>query len=424
MGRFLHAVIVIILLLLSGALGAQELTSLDDIKAYALENSLAYKQAARDAAKAANDVDGILELEETSFFAAADYSDTADEISSSAGAVVPLIDQLSLNGTWYDDNRTSVGVSFSPLVHSDDRDQQDINLRKALALAEETAVTAENSALSAALYWMAVSRQLRVQEEAVSVRSVIYQDEKVRYEAGEVTLDDVRDALVSWTESRTTLSSLQTQLRQKESDLMKALNVNPAEVSIPLLDRTELGKELNLLKLSIIPEETDAAGSCSVLSAYLALESVQQSLADTWLFDPTLSLTAGALREGGDITWEAGLQFGFSLQDWQKVDREELLTDLALSREEAFQAEQAADLALQQALIALDNTARNREVAELELEQATDLYEEALYLNEIGEYSEAERDDAELALRLAETGLFSSLADEYLAWREILLYLP
>ena len=361
MGRSLHSLIIVILLL-SGALGAQNFTSLDDIKTYALENSPAYKQAAWDAVKAANDVDDLLELEETSFSATADYSDTAEEISSSAGAVVPLVDQLSLNGTWYNDNRTRVGVSFSPLAHSDDRDQQDINLQKALALVKETAVTAENSALSAALYWMAVSRQLQVQEEAVSVRSVIYQDEKIRYEAGEVTLDDVRDALVSWTESRTTLSSLQTQLRQKESDLMQALNVNPSEVSISLLDRSELEEDLNLLKLSIIPDETDTAGRYSVQSAYLTLDSVRESLADTWLFDPTLSLTAGAVLEGEGTIWEAGLQFGFSLQDWQKDDREELLTDLALSREEAFLAEQAADLALQQALLALDNTARNREV--------------------------------------------------------------
>ena len=63
-------------------------------------------------------------------------------------------------------------------------------------------------------------------------------------------------------------------------------------------------------------------------------------------------------------------------------------------------------------------------MAELEKEQATDLYEEAQFLFELGEYSQAERDDAALFLESAEISLFSALADEYMAWREILLYLP
>lgn len=416
--------ILLISLLLSGTLGAQEFTSLDDIKEYARENSLAYKKAAWDAVKAGNDVDGTLELEETSFSASANYPDTEDEFSSSVGAVIPLVDQLSLNGSWYDDNSRRVGLAFSPLSHSDDRDQQSIALQKALALAAETAVTAENSALSAALNWMAASEQLQIQEEAAAVQAVIYQDEKVRYEAGEVTLDDVRDALVSWTESRTALSAQQAQLRQKESALMTALNVNPSDVILNILDRMELEEALNLLKLSMIKEEADASGSYSVLSAYLEMKSVEENLADTWIFDPTLTLTASAIFGEADTSWEAGLQFGFSLQNLQRDEREELKMDLAISREEAFQADQAAVLALQQGLITLENTAQNREISELELEQALDLYEEALFLYERGEYSEAERDDAEISWRSAENGLFSTLVDEYLAWRDILLYLP
>ena len=424
MRTIFFAVLFVILILLSGALTAQSFSSLDDIKAYALENSLDYKKAAWAALSARNDVDGILELEETSFSSEADYDSSSEEWSASSGIDLPLVDQLSLNGTYYSDNSSELGLSFSPLTHSDSRVQQAITLQKALAYAGETAITAETEALSAALYWMVKAEEIRNQEEAVSVAELLYRDEKVRYDEGESTLDDVREYLMDWTEARTVLSDLQKELREKESDLMTALNVNPAEVNIAFLGNDVLEEELNKLKLSVVPEKAVSAGTYSVLSSYLDMKSVEESLDDIWLFNPSLVLEADVVREDNDTTWEASVEFSFSLQDWQKDDRIEMQTDLEISRQEAYQAEQAGMLDLQQARIALESSAQNRELARIEEEQAAELYEEALYLYDLGEYSQAERDDAALTLKSAETSLFSALADEYLAWREMLLYLP
>jgi outer membrane protein TolC len=424
MKTLMQVLLLLILILLSSPLASQELSSLEDIRSYALENSLDYKKAQWEAVKAGHNLEGLFTMDETSFSASSGYDDSLEKWSASAGVEVPLVDQLSVNSTVYEDNSGSVGLTFTPLSHSDDRVQNDISWQKAAALADEMAVTVENSALSAALGWMNITAQLAVQEESVLVSETIYRDEKIRYEAGESTLDDVRDALVDWTEARTTLTGLQTQLRAKESDLITALNVNPETVELSLLSSEDLAAELEALKSSISPEDADPVLSHAVFSSYLDMRSVEEELDDTRLFDPELNLSSDLYFGDDNKSWEASVTLSFSLQDWQSEERQELQTDLEISRQAASLAEQESRLLLQQARIALENTAQNREVAELEKEQVSDLYEEAQFLFELGEYSQAERDDAALSLESAEISLFSALADEYLAWREILLYLP
>lgn len=59
----------------------------------------------------------------------------------------------------------------------------------------------------------------------------------------------------------------------------------------------------------------------------------------------------------------------------------------------------------------------------MELEQSEELYDEARFLQRLGEYSEAEVDDARLLFEQAKVNNFSMLADEYIAWRSLLPYL-
>jgi len=427
--------LLLLMLFLAPELGAQNLGSLEDIAGYALENNLEYRKALWEAVKAEDDVEGILKLDETSFFANGAWTDDQDgdrgDWNGTAGMEIPLIDQLSLKGSVNRDLSGSAGLTFSPLFHSDTRQQTGINWHNAVAYAEETGIRTENTALSSALNWMTAKKQLLLQERVIEVKETIYRDEKVRYGAGESTLDDVRDALLDWTEARTGLSDQQALLRQGESELLKALSGNLDTASISLIGTGDLETALEQLKDLVSPEAADPAGIYAVTAARLSSESTSEELKNTWLFSPDLSLEGAVnlpdvtdLSSQGSPSWEASLQLSFSLQDWQKEDREELKTDLSLSQEEAARAVMESRLSLQQTLITLDTTRQNREIAELELEQARDLLEEAEFLHRLGEYSEAERDDAQLTLNQSEVNLFSALAEEYIAWREVLVYLP
>ena len=424
MKRLLYSLIPAVLIFLPNAIGAQELFSLEDIRNLALNNSLEYKKAQLEAELAAGNVDSLVDLENTLFSAGQNYNSESEQWTSSASVELPLLDQLSLNGTLKNDNTLQGGVQFSPLSHNDDRKQQKIALQKARALVRETALNVENTALSCALNWMVQTRLLKNQDEIVSVKESIYSDQKVRYQAGEASLDDMREVLLDWTDVRSSLGSLQSQVRQAESELIETFGVSPDSLELPLLKRESLENELNLIKLSLVPEKAESAGAYEILSSLLDVQSSQIELADTWLFDPDLSMNTAVELNDGETGWEVSLSFSFSPSDWHSSQRKDLQSELELLEQEARQTALQEHLSLQQALTALDTTARGTEMARIEREQAKELYEEARFLYELGDYSQAEMDDAYLAYDASEISLFRALADEYLAWRDLLVYMP
>jgi Outer membrane efflux protein len=416
---------------------AQNLSSLDNIRDYALENSTDYKRALLDVLVARNNLDGVIQLDETSFSFSGDYaqstassdgSGNVDDWSATAGINLPLIDQFAVSASISDDYSGQLGLSFSPLFHSDDREQLNIDYDKALLYAEEVAVKTENEALSAALNWMTARQRVDLQQEIVAVKEAVYADEKVRYQAGESTLDDVRDDLMDWTEARTELSTRQTLLQARESILLQKLSADLNTATIEVLSYDLISSELEDLKKNINPEEADSSGVYSVTSAYKTVESSEERLSDTWVFDPSLNLTGKVnLPDVTDLetegpSWEAGIELSFSLDDFQFDDRSINSQELQQSRLEAVQADMESRLTLQQAVTSLDNTEQNRVLAELEEEQSADLYDESKFLNRMGEYSEAELEDARLDYEQSLLNTFSMQVEEYLAWRDLLLY--
>ena len=424
--------VLLVFLLFSGPLfrgWARNLDSLEDISSYALENSIEYQRALLDVLSARNDLDGVVKLDETSFNFSSDYSgEDSAGLSARAGVNLPLIDQLALSATVSDDYSGELGVTFSPLYHSTDRIKSDIKYDTALLYAEELAVEIQNSALSAALGWMSARRQADIQAQVVAVKEDVYNDEKIRYEAGEATLDELRDTLVDWTEARTSLSSQQKNLRSAESALLQILSADLDTASISMISYETLAAALDSLKGHIEPEGADSSGVYSVAAARKSLESSEADLADTWIFDPDVNFT-GTLNipdvtgdSGDSPVWQAGVELTFSLEDFRKEDKRLSEKEVAQSRLEVTQAEMESRLTLQQVLIALENAEQNRTLAGIEESQAQDLYEEYRYLMTLGDYSEAEVEDARLSWEQTKINSFSMLAEEYLAWRELLLY--
>ncbi len=424
MKNLVFSLILILQICLPEILEAREINSLEDLRYLALENSLEYKKALLEVELAAGSIESPVNLDDTTFAADRTYNGESEEWNSSVTMDLPLLDQLSLNTTLTDDHSIQGGFQFTPLNHSDDRKQLKIALQKARAFARETAVSVENIALSTGLNWMIQTRLLKNQDELVSVKESIYSDEKIRYQAGESSLDDVREALLDWTEARSSLGELQNQVREAESELITAFGVAPEDIVIPLLERTSLEMELDRIQETLLPERTEFSSRYEILSAQLEVQSGKAELTDTWLFDPDLTMNTMVDLNDQELEWEVSLSFSFSPSDWQASRRRDLRAELDLLEQEAQQIAMQNRLSLQQALTALENAARGSEMARIERDQAEELNVEAEFLYDLGEYSEAEREDALVSYQAAEISLFSALSEEYLAWRELLLYMP
>jgi hypothetical protein len=318
--------------------GAQTFNSLEDICNYALENSSEYKKTILDVIVARNNLEGVLKLNETTFTFSGDSSgsdnlsdsgDGADWVSSAA-VELPLFDQLSMNASMDDDFNGSLGLNFTPLFHSDDRGQFNIKYEKALLLAEETAVQTENDALRAVLNWMSSQQQLAIQKEIVVLKEIIYRDQKIRYEAGESTFDALREDLLDWTEARSELSNQQTTLQASESLVLQKLGANLNLDAMEFFSGDIISAELEDMKEHIIPELSDSSQVYSVESSYLTVESNQQKLSDTRIFDPDLNLSVirnlpdlSDSQSSSSLHWQAGIELDFSLNDWQSDDPSE-----------------------------------------------------------------------------------------------------
>jgi len=408
------------------------LDSLDAVSALAMERNLDYRAAQLDVRKARADLTGPLRLRRSVLLFSADYGTGASAESgsptwgTSAALTIPLLDQVSFGVSVDQDLSGRFSVSLAPLAHSDSDAQLLIAYRRALARAEAAALSADTEARKAALVWMQAARRLETQETLVEVKRTAYEDEKVRYEEGDATLDEVREALLAWSEARSLLSSLRQKERDAEGALYTAINADPAEAEIVSLGLDDLERELARLSASVdpergLPEGPGPAGTEAVVSALLDVQSAEKALAAVWPFDPDLSVGASLSLEGkSDPVLSASISLNLSPEDWRAVERGELREELLLAEEAAAQARRASRLSCAQALLAREAAAENTEIRRIELEEARELLAEGEYLYPLGEVSWVEYQELVLSVRGAEDELFAALADEYAALLSLL----
>ncbi len=400
------------------------LKTIAGVSEYAVNSNLDIKEAGLAVLKARNSLSGIFKVEESSISLSTGFSESEySELETGISAELPLIDQLGFSFSVDDQLNSSIRVSINPLYHSSERKLSDLSLRKA-ELALNKAVT--ETVINAAAAYMSWSKAIGDKENAESrlaLMKQIYEDERVRYNEGEATLDDVREALLDWSESRTSMNTASQALNTSENELYSILNTTPEAVSIEPADRQSIESELTRIKEVRKLGDYSADFSYEVLSADIDRQTAEAELKEVWLFSPELSASGGAdFSQQDAATVSASVSIGLSSDSWNAEERSELKKQLELSSEYKNSAEASAQLSLLQLTGTIETAAINTEISAIELEQAGELKAEAEFLFEQGEYSNTELDDAVLAEKEAEAAYFGALADELGSWMELSLY--
>jgi len=423
---FIFLFIIILFPFAPGIAEAEVLSSLEEIAAYASANNLTVRASLLQAAKAEDDIISALKLKFSEVTGDFQYSDTQDNSgwTNTGKITLPILDQISISGQIDTNMNYQFGISLNPLAHSDTDEQAVISYQSALLKVENERLSAEQSAVQSALSWMTALKDLEIQEESTALKKTLYDDEKIRYERGEVTLDDVQTALLEWSEARSQVSGKQEALRQAETALYSALGMGTEVISIEPLTTGDLRKALLKIQEQVSPDTADPVSAYSVQSSYLQIESSQVKLKNTWIFDPGLSANANlGFDTNNQMVLSAGVSVSFSPDNINASDRDEMKQDLALSRVQTEQSVRESSLALQQAVDSLSSSRLNRKVAEIELEQAEALVSEAEFLRNTGDFSDLELEETYLTLRKAENSLFQAYAEEYKAWLAIKAFL-
>lgn len=399
-------------------------STLEELAALAAANNLDLKESLWELEKARSALPGTWGFTSSTLTLKGEAAGAGENFtpSVSAGLTVPVTDQVRLTGTIEADRSGEAGISLFPLAHSDETTQARLSLTLQEQKAVEKKIEAENTALGAVLTWMSSRESLEIQESLTVLREQEYRDARVRYEAGEVVLDEIRRLLQVWSEAQSLLVSRQVQEQADLAALRDALGRE--DISLPSLSTADLEAEILRLQGTLTPGEAAAEASGAVRESFITRESLAAALKNTWAFSPTLQADLEMGWDGGgEPALGLSVSFNFSLEDFQGDRREELKGDLALEEARAEQTLRQEEQMLQQVLLSLDTARLNREVAQLAREEAGQLAEESELLYSLGEYSALEREEALLDRRVAELTYFQALTDQYMAWLNLRVYL-
>ena len=404
------------------AVSAETVNTIEQVEQLALLNSLEYKEAVLNLLNAENDLEGYIQLESSSIALSGTYS--SGGVGWQTSLQLPVVEQLGISASFNQNLEASVGLFLNPLSHSTTVKESRLNYQLAAAKAESAAVSVADTAVSKYLSWAAASEDYRIMKDAADINKTLYDDEKVRYEMGEATLDDVREAFTAWSESRTDLNSSLSSLQAAETSLYAALNIDPESVELGAPDSTVIAELTEKLKNDIAIDNLSIIGNIDVYSAEIEVENLQTRLSATWLFDPDFSISGSMSFSVDEPQPElsATASISFSPDDWNSADINELEKEIEIYRQKTDQIINDEELKLSQAITAAEIGAINFELAGVELTQAEELLDEAEFLNKQGEYSEAELEETKLQYRKSELNLFKAAADYYTCLRTLSTY--
>jgi len=431
-----HVIIIfaILLLISSGASCETILSSLEDIAFYAAEHNPDYKTSQVNIMRADDNRIGLFLFNNSSLSVNTDIHDNLQGSESglpgykdpgySAALTLPVIEQLSLSAAINNDLNGQLGINLKPLAHSSVQKELELKYNSSVISAEGTFISVKIGAVGAALKWMSAKRDLSAADRESELSEIRYKDNKVRYDLGEMTLDELTNSLITWSEARVLFSSKEQQYNASENLLYSTLGGGSGEVVVKMMELETLKDALARLKQSLDPDNSNQMKQSLYRLTVLNSQIAGVNLDNTWNFEPGLSASAGLVVDStGNLSVEAGILFSISPSDFQKKKRTIAKKEYQISLLEAEQSLNLAQLNLEQTKDSIKSTAINSDISQLKMEQAEVLLSEADLLYKNGEYSELDLNESQLTLDKAKNSLFLSLINEYLSWLELEKYM-
>jgi len=391
------------------------LSSLEEIGRFGADRSIQVLQGELTLRQARLEKVSHLKLKDSSLSGTVQFDFNNSDPQWEAGLALPVLDQVSLSGSIDGNLNSSFAISLSPLAHSSMRELSDQKIRSSAVFLEKARIDGEFMALTLALEWMTAARTYEALKRKTELAEISYKDASERYDRGDVTFDDLQEALLHWSEERKNLSEAEQNLRLRERGLFAFRGDGRKQITIHMLAIDDLKKSLALLKDEQRELSPAAGKNRDLLLGFIERESFATALKHTWSFEPSLTVVAAlAFDCSGSMTGSAAVTFSLSPSDFQIRHRAIIKDQYELTAAEVQSLRLEMDLLLRQAEEARVSTMINREIAELELEQTESLMAEAEFLYERGDFSELERDEAVLVVEEAQNGLFGALSNEYL----------
>ncbi len=396
--------------------GQTQLNNLDSIVTYALENNLEYKRAKINLEKTMDNVTSVIKLENSKISTGLNY-DNKNELGITSSVTIPVIDQLAITGSLNNELKGTFGLNISPLNFTSTSKISGIENAVAQLNYISSTSSVEIKTTEAALKWMAGVKTLDLLESQANRLEIIYQDDKDRYNAGDITPDELQASLTTWSEARKKVLNQRQTLYTLENSLYSQLGGTREEVSIKEVSLEELGEKINFLlenleDYTVLPKET-----VTYKIASYTTEKSEITANYTWSYKPDISgnIKVAFSPEGVNMDdFSASINFSFSPGDIKNSERNRALREAEIAREEEALKLVEIEKKIEQYKYLIEISQIESQILENDLEEAKLLYKEAEILYNAGDYSELELLEKELFVKQSQINLFNSYITEYL----------
>ncbi len=357
--------------------------------------------------------------------------------NSAFSANIALLPQLSVNGSFsaayassdiagFDPASAqvagSVGLAFTPLADTTAGPQNVLEVEQTRMQLETTSQAASYAAISGLLNALMAQLQTdldeleaAVAEKALRATEALYQREQVSRQAYLAAKNSLRarehDLLLSRLTAEKALESL-----------AHIVGMTVDQFRLPALEELGLGNVADqaVSFLNSANAERLAERTAAVRFASISVQDAEIDLSAARVFSPSLSITASTTLP--DLNYSVGVQFSFSVSDFDSTARDSARKSLSQARTAYQNTLSLARFDARGAVLELQIALAELKVAEEALAESRLALAETLYFVEQGEATELALAQSELAVRSAEYAQANVETIVARRWFEIAFY--
>ncbi len=381
-----YIIFAALLILSLSSLSASISENIENFVLYAINNNTDYLSAFSQMENAKDDLKNDPLYYDSSMSLSSNISSDFSSVDSttSLSIDIPILEQLSLNGTINSDLDGNIGFVYSPLNKAESTVSNEIAYQNSSIYLNEYKESLSLEITKAYLNYLISIEELTQQENLVENMNKIYEQDKKLYDLDEISLVDLQSSLLDYNETKNNLKDYNLAVYKSKLELYELLGINKTtNMVIPISDLQDVIKLTEELDTVISDKEFSVMSDYSVVEALNNIIVLEDSYDSLDLYSPTLNFSTNVSLDG---VVSASVLFKTSYSDYNGDTKETLESEIELSKKKSAAIIQKVQNEIDILKRTVESDYQSIENIKMEIEQNQLVLNEAKSLLDLDEY--------------------------------------
>lgn len=381
-----YIIFAALLILSLSSLSASISENIENFVSYAINNNTDYLSAISQMENAKDDLESDPLYYDSSMSLSSNISSDFSSVDSttSLSIDIPILEQLSLNGTINSDLDGNIGFVYSPLNKAESTVSNEIAYQNSSIYLNEYKESLSLEITKAYLNYLISIEELTQQENLVENMNKIYEQDKKLYDLDEISLVDLQSSLLDYNETKNNLKDYNLAVYKSKLELYELLGINKTtNMVIPISDLQDVIKLTEELDTVISDKEFSVMSDYSVVEALNNIIVLEDSYDSLDLYSPTLNFSTNVSLDG---VVSASVLFKTSYSDYNGDTKETLESEIELSKKKSAAIIQKVQNEIDILKRTVESDYQSIENIKMEIEQNQLVLNEAKSLLDLDEY--------------------------------------